>query len=50
MQQVLTKFAEMRKLDRATLLKDFDLFPSTKDLLTFERKYGDAITYEDMNG
>lgn len=50
MYDVLSKFAEIRKLDRANLLKDFDLFPDPQNLLTFERKYGDAINYEDING
>jgi hypothetical protein len=29
MYDTLQKFAEMRKLDRATLVRDFDLFPCT---------------------
>lgn len=46
----ILKFAEMRKLDRAVLVRDFDLFPEYKYLITFDRKYGDTVTYEDMHG
>jgi hypothetical protein len=41
MYDTLVKFAEMRKLDRANLVRNFDLFPSYQNLVTFERKYGD---------
>ena len=47
---ILTKFAEMRKLERINLVRDFNLFPVTKDLLTLERKYGDSLLFEDING
>lgn len=50
MYATILKFAEMRKLDRASLVRDFDLFPEIDKLKVFERKYGDAITYEDING
>lgn len=40
----------MRKLDRMTLVRDFDLFPMPERLLNLERKYGDALSYEDLNG
>ena len=50
MYQTLLKFAEMRKLDRASLVRDFDLFPQLKDLLTLERKYGDSLNFQDLNG
>jgi hypothetical protein len=50
MYDTLQKFAEMRKLDRANLVRDFNLFPITQNLLTLERKYGDSLNYEDLNG
>jgi hypothetical protein len=50
MYDTIVKFAEIRKLDRLSIVRDFDLFPDTKNLLNFERKYGDSITYEDING
>jgi hypothetical protein len=46
----LVKFGEMRKLERANLVMNFDLFPGVANLLTMERKYGDAINFEDING
>jgi len=46
----LQKFAEIRKLDRASLVRDFNLYPLTENLITLERKYGDALSYEDLNG
>ena len=50
MYDTLQKFAEIRKQDRANLVRDFDLFPETKNLLTLERKYGDSLSFEDLNG
>ena len=50
MYDTLVKFAEIRKLDRANLVSSFDLFPEVANLVTFERKYGDSINYEDMYG
>lgn len=50
MYDTLQKFAEMRKLDRASLVRDFNLFPATHNLLTLERKYGDSLNFEDLNG
>ena len=46
----IQKFAEIRKQDRANLVRDFNLYPETKNLLTLERKYGDSLSYEDLNG
>jgi hypothetical protein len=46
----LQKFAEMRKLDRMTLVRDFNLFPIPEKLLNLERKYGDSLSYEDLYG
>ena len=46
----LQKFAEIRKLDRALLVRDFNLYPSVERLTTLERKYGDAINKEDLFG
>jgi hypothetical protein len=40
----------MRKLDRMTLVRDFNLFPLSDRLLNLERKYGDSLSYEDLNG
>jgi len=50
MYDTLQKFAEIRKLDRAGLVRDFNLFPGTQNLLTLERKYGDALNHEDLYG
>jgi len=46
----MQKFAEMRKLDRMTLVRDFDLFPIVERLLNLERKYGDSLSFEDLYG
>jgi len=40
----------MRKLNRLSLVRDFNLFPETDKLLTLERKYGDSLNYEDLTG
>ena len=40
----------MRKLDRASLVRDFNLFPEPPNLLTLERKYGDSLNHEDIYG
>lgn len=40
----------MRKLDRADLVRDFNLYPCTENLLTLERKYGDSLSHEDLYG
>ena len=50
MYDTMQKFAEIRKLDRASLVRDFNLFPFPANLLIFERKYGDALSFEDING
>lgn len=50
MYDTLQKFAEMRKQDRMTLVHDFNLFPVTERLQTLERKYGDSLNFEDLNG
>jgi len=31
-------------------VRDFNLFPETETLLTLERKYGDSLNFEDLNG
>lgn len=46
----MQKFAEIRRLNRASLVRDFNLFPCLDNLLIFERKYGDALSYEDIHG
>jgi len=50
MYSILMKFAEIRKLDRAFLLRDFDLYPDAGTLEVLERKYGDSINHIDLNG
>ena len=50
MYATLLKFAEIRKLERASLVRDFNLFPELVDLVTLERKYGDSLNYQDLNG
>jgi hypothetical protein len=32
------------------MVRDFDVYPPTEHLLTLERKYGDGINFEDLNG
>ena len=32
------------------MIRDFNLFPNTENLLTLERKYGDSLNFEDLNG
>jgi hypothetical protein len=46
----LQKFAELRKLDRMSLVRDFNLFPIVEKLLNLERKYGDSLSHEDLYG
>lgn len=46
----LQKFAELRKLDRMSLVRDFNLFPETDRLLNLERKYGDSLSHDDLYG
>lgn len=31
-------------------MRDFNLFPSAENLLILERKYGDSLSFFDMNG
>ena len=50
MYATLLKFAEIRKLERASLVRDFNLYPELVDLVTLERKYGDSLNYQDLNG
>ena len=50
MYDILQKFAEIRKLTRLSLVRDFNLFPIPDKLLTLERKYGDSLNHEDMHG
>ena len=37
-------------MTRLSLIRDFNLFPETEKLLTLERKYGDSLNFEDLNG
>ena len=48
--ETIQKFAEIRKLDRLSLVRDFNLFPTSENLLVLERKYGDSLTYLDLYG
>jgi hypothetical protein len=50
MYDTLQKFAEIRKLDRANLVRDFNLYPCADNLLTLERKYCDSLTMFDLTG
>jgi hypothetical protein len=50
MYETLLKFAEIRKLERASLVRDFNLYPSLVNMLTLERKYGDSLNFYDLNG
>jgi len=50
MYDTLQKFAEIRKLDRANLVRDFNLYPSVENLLALERKYGDSLSLFDLTG
>ena len=31
-------------------MRDFNLFPIPQNLITLERKYGDSLSFEDING
>lgn len=33
-----------------SIVNEFNLFPTTENLLVLERKYGDSLTYYDING
>lgn len=46
----LHKLIEIRRAGRLNLVKDFNLCPNTESLSVIERKYGDALTYEDLYG
>jgi len=50
MYDTLQKFAEIRKLDRSNLVRDFNLYPSVENLLALERKYGDSLSLYDLTG
>jgi len=50
MYDTLQKFAEIRKQERANIVRDLNLYPITQNLLTLERKYGDSLNFEDLNG
>ena len=44
MYDTLQKLGEIRRLDRAQLVREFDLYPDADHLLMLERKYGDSLT------
>ena len=50
MYEVIQQFGEIRKLERLNLVNEFNLFPSTENLLVLERKYGDSLSHYDING
>lgn len=50
MYDTLQKFAFIRRCDRMTQVHDFNLFPETDVLEVLERKYGDSLNFEDLNG
>jgi hypothetical protein len=50
MYDTLQKFAFIRRCDRIRQVHDFNLFPETAVLEILERKYGDALHYEDLHG
>jgi hypothetical protein len=50
MYDTLVKFAEIRKLNRANLVTNFDLYPEYETLVVFGRKYGDSINHYDLHG
>ena len=50
MYDTLQKFAELRKLNRMELIKDFDLWPFSDKLEILERKYGDSLYHMDLYG
>ncbi len=49
MYEIIQQLAEIRKLQRLSMVTDFNLFPSTENLLVLERKYGDSLSYFDIN-
>jgi len=46
----LEHLMDIRRADRLKHLKEFNLCPSLEDLLLLERKYGEALTDEDITG
>jgi len=50
MYNTLQQFAEIRKLDRQSLVRDFNLYPTAENLMTLERKYGDSLSMYDLTG
>ena len=46
--QVLKAVVEMRKQDRASFVKSFDLVPSAHALVELELKFGGSLTQEDI--
>jgi hypothetical protein len=46
----LNKIIEIRRAERLKHVKEFNLCPSASQLNLLERKYGDALTNEDLYG
>ena len=46
----LERLMDIRRADRLKHIKEFNLCPSLEDLLLLERKYGEALTEEDITG
>jgi len=47
---ILIKFIELRRCDSVKAVVASDLFPDIENIISMERKYGDALTDEDVNG
>lgn len=50
MYRIMQQFADLRKMERASMVRDFNIYPTVDSLKTLERKYGDGINFEDLNG
>jgi hypothetical protein len=50
MLDAIQKFAFVRECKRMDEVRNQNLFPEPDVLLVLERKYGDALSYEDLNG
>jgi hypothetical protein len=50
MLDAIQKFAFVRRCVRMDQVHSQNLFPDPDVLLVLERKYGDALTFEDLNG
>ena len=46
----MIKFIELRRCENVKSVVASDLFPDIENIIAMERKYGDALTDEDVNG